>query len=342
MKIVLVSFTPIEDPGGVPRWCRDFRDGFPKGSVVHYSWSDVVHDVGRDYDLPEWEKARCLSNWLKFKRKVERDDIIVGDGFWADGFNADRTVSVCHGNWSHTTAADVAKGIPPEFPRHHEAQLEFRLRFSGLGGRLVSVSDFIASQCYIQWGLRMPVINNGIDLEKFVPSSIRVHRERPLIIHGVTNSNKGFDHIDALKFEASNPCREWDVMLLDDVARYLKIPKYDALAQADLVVIPSAHEGNSYFLLETLASNIPIVAYDVGLLYRAFRESPQPSLGRIIAREERDARNFASKASHLMTSTTNWRPFIQSREWVSQFSVQEFQRNWREYLEKEFGYVDHL
>lgn len=341
MKIVLTSFTPIDAPGGVPRWCRDLRDGFPKGSVVHYSWSDVVNDVGQDYDLPEWVKARGLANWLQFKRKIGSDDIVIGDGFWADGYDPKRTVSVCHGNWSHTTANDVAEGIPPEFPQHHAAQLEFRLKHRDHGGRLAAVSDFIADQCMAQWGLEMPVINNGIDLQRFMPADRMMSRSRPLIIHGVTNSNKGYDHIRLILDEA-NRHHLWDVMLLDEAVERLCLPKNETLAQADLVVIPSAHEGNSYFLLETLACNVPIVAYDVGLLYRAARELRVPHLGRIVPREERGAQNFVSKMSFQMTSTTNWRPFIQCREWVSQFSVQEFQRLWREYLAKEFGDVHPL
>ncbi len=332
MKIVLVSFTSLNASGGVPRWNRDFKAGFPEGTVVHYSWDDVIRDCG-DAPIPEWEKAKVLANWLRFKKKIDLDDIVIGDGFWADGYYPDRTVSVCHGNWSHTTADDVAKGIPPEFPHHHKAQLEFRKKHSSNGGRMVSVSMFIAHQCKIQWGFEIPVINNGIDLNKFRPLSYRVPRERPVIIHGVTNENKGFDHIKYLQ-KGLNA----DILLLDEAGKFFSLPKYQALSQADLVVIPSAHEGNSYFCLESLASNVPVAGYDVGLLFEALKvQTGFP--GFIMDRNKRSPSCTLDGVVNNLEMIQKYGTYQAPREWVSYYSLEKFQRNWREYLKKEFEFA---
>lgn len=328
-KIVLTSFTPLGAPGGVPRWNRDFVSGFPEGSVKHYSWSDLVKDVGRDYPLPEWDKAKYLNQWLIQKKKIERDDIILTDGFWGIGLEEfPNVISVAHGNWGHVTADDVAKGLLPEFPDHHRIQIDYRRKHLARGGKIVAVSDFIADQCKLQWNFDMPVINNGIDLKKFVPTTDRKPRKRPVIIHGTTTTNKGFDHIDALKK------LDADVLLLDEAAGFFGIPKYPALAQADLVVHPSAHEGNSYFVLETLASSVPILSYDVGLMYKA-RKVNAP-IGRILERSIRSPEETLEQTRQLLLALKI--VDVNPRDWVLQFSLEMFQRDWRRYLRQEFGY----
>jgi glycosyltransferase involved in cell wall biosynthesis len=329
-KIVLTSYTPLGAGGGVPRWNRDIVAAFPEGKVVHYSFYDMLKEQKcPDPQVPEWDKARVLNFWLIHSKRITKDDVILTDGFWGLGLeDFPNVVSVAHGNWSHTTADDVAKGIPPEFPKHHAVQVDYRRRHLDRGGRIVAVSDFIAHQCKIQWGFEMPVINNGIDIKKFVPATDRKPRRRPVIIHGTTTVNKGFDHIEAVKKLNA------DVLLLDEAAGFFGIPKYPALAQADLVVHPSAHEGNSYFVLETLASGLPIFSYNVGLMYRARLEGAD--VGSIFDRSKRSKEETAEGVRNLLDNLAcGYRP--KSREWVSQFSLENFQESWRQYVAKEFG-----
>lgn len=330
-KIVLTSYTPIGAGGGVPRWNRDFMAGFPKGCVVHYSWSDVIKATGRDAPVPEWDKARTLNAWLRATKKIDKDDIILCDGFWTLGLeDFPHVISVAHGNWSHTTKDDVDKGIQPEFPQHNAVQIDQRRNLLKRGGKIVAVSDFIAYQCKVQWGFEMPVINNGIDLKKFVPVlGGKSKRKRPVIIHGTTTGNKGFDHIDQIKK------LDADVILLDEAPAFFGVPKYPALAQADLVVHPSAHEGNSYFVLETLASGVPIVSYDVGLMYRAAKENAP--VGCIMHRTKRSKEETLRATEFCLNSVTALDE-CKPREWVSQFSVEKFQQEWRDYLRVEFDY----
>lgn len=328
-RIVTISFTGRDAPGGVPRWNRDIRDAFPDREVVHFCWDDLIGHSGIRTDKPEWERARSLNGWLIATKQVRQDDIILVDGFWGIGFLGTKfnVISVAHGNWSHTTKQDVENGIPPEFPQHHAVQVDYRRRHLKNGGKIVAVSNFIAHECKIQWGFEMEVINNGIDTEKFKPAEKKIERKRPIIIHGTTTTNKGFDHIEAVKK------LDADVWLLDEAARKLNLPKYDALAQADIVVHPSAHEGNSYFVLETLASGVPIFSYNVGLMFDYFpRHDPFP--GEIHHRAYRDPGVTKMCVEAMLIyhkrGTAAWKP----RQIAEQHSLDRFCREWREYIER--------
>ena len=323
MRIVLTSFTSKDSPGGVPRWVRHFMSDIPS---VHYSWDDVVREHG-DSSLPEWEKAKILNGWLTSTGKIRPDDVIIVDGFWGLALEDHKNVvSVAHGNWSHTTKDDVDAGMQPEFPMHQAVQLDYRRRHLARGGRIVAVSEFIAHQCKLQWGMEMPVIENGIELDVYVPTR-KLPRKRPLVVHGVTTKNKGIDHVEAMV-----EMLDADVMLLDDVAREMNLKKPAALAQADVIVVPSYHEGNSYFVVEGLSCDVPIVCYDVGLMWTAKRSSA--NIGWIVDRRDRNPERFARIVKEVLEMEDKR---FEPREWVSQFSVERFIERWKGYLQQEFS-----
>jgi len=348
-KIVLVSFTSINSAGGVPRWNRDFMNGFKNS--VHFSWQDVV-DIHGDCQLPEWEKARILSRFLISNNKIDDDDIIIADGFWADGYNPERTLSICHGIWSHLIKEEADAGREPDFPLHHAVQVDYRRSHLARGGRLVAVSQFIQHQMDIQWGFKSTVINNAIDLDEFEPAKKKMPRDRPLIIHGVNdknNKNKGWDHIQYLKENI-----DATVWSLDEAHKHINVmlpgmrtrdlDKYEALAQADLVVIPSAYEGNSYFALEAMACDVPIVTYDVGLFYEIskMKEGLMSNIGPILLRRLRseketlDGVNYALRKS-ILNGSSYW-DHTSSREVAKNYSIQKFHEQWKDYLKEEFNY----
>lgn len=329
MNVILVSYTQLGAGGGVPRFNRDLIHALPNGK--HYSWFDMLKELKRpDSNIHEWDKARALNGWLKATKRIKPDDIVIADGFWGLGLEDHKNVvSVAHGNWSHTTADDVAAGIPPEFPLHAAVQLEYRKKLLDRGGKIVSVSDFIADQCKLQWGFDLPVINNGIDLSKFVPTTDPKKRSRPVLIHGCTSANKGLDHIDQVRKDVNA-----DVLLLDEAPQFFSMPKYPALSQADLVIVPSAHEGFGYFTLEALAMNVPVVAYDVGLMYLARKENAP--VGVIMDRKTRSKEHTAHEVRRALTALKI--VGSEPREWASKFSIESFRQNWLGYLSQEFGY----
>lgn len=341
-QIVLISFTALNAGGGVPRWNRDFVAGFP--GTKHYSFDDVLRaDQGSaNFSGTEWGAANTLAGWLHGTRKISKDDIIISDGFWGEwlsmlGYNV---ISVAHGIWSHLTKDDVDAGKQPEFPIHHAVQVKHRRDHLARGGKIVAVSDFISNQMKLQWGFDSHVINNAIDLDKFdkLPLYNSWLDER-LVIHGVTTANKGFDHIEAVKKVLPND----DVLLLDDAAKQYDLEKYTALKNADLVVQPSAYEGNSYFVLETLACGVPIVAYNVGLLntiaVRAREKGVEACIGGIIDRKYRSPEETAKVTKFILESVMRKRDCYNPRQVAELFSIQRFHDEWRTYLE---DYERHL
>ena len=337
--IVLLSFTPLNAGGGVPRWNRDFIAGFP--GTKHYSWDDCVKTnqnfAKQGNGVAEWDKATILGSFLTWSKRIKKDDIIISDGFWGDDLSARgyNVISVAHGIWSHLTLDDVNAGKQPEFPVHHVMQVKHRREHLARGGRIVAVSDFISEQMKLQWGFNSWIINNAIDLEKFKPPTSRVPLERPLVIHGVTTNNKGFDHIQAVEQALKGIA---DVMLLDDAAAKLGIDKYEALGHASLVVQPSAYEGNSYFVLETLACDVPIVAYNVGLLHSISKICTCEGeefccIGDVIDRRYRSPEKTASVAKFILQSVLRERSVCQPRKMAQHFSIQKFHSEWKRYLE---------
>lgn len=327
-QIVLLSYTPLNAGGGVPRWNRDFIAGFP--NARHYSWSDVPQIGG--LNTFEWSAADALGMWLHTSKTISKDDIIIADGFWGEklselGYNV---ISVAHGIWSHLTKEDVDAGKQPEFPFHHAAQVKHRRDHLARGGKIVAVSDFIADQMKLQWGFESTVINNAVDLEKFKPQ-MKFPRHEPIIIHGSTTANKGIDHIRLLEMNFE---RVW---LLDDAANILDLPKYEALSQADVFVHPSAYEGNSYMVAECLASGIPIVSYDVGLMYTARNEGFGEQVGEVLDRRSRSPERTLEGTRRLFERISRKDKLLDPRGYIKNFSLERFKLEWKSFLEREYG-----
>lgn len=295
-RVVTISFTELNAPGGVPRWNRDLHNVL-RGNyeLQHFCWKDFVtmKMVNPEMAVPEWEKARLLNKLLIWEGIVKEEDIIIADGFWLQGFeHFPRTVSVAHGIWSHLTKEEADAGKQPDMIFHHENQVRFRKRYLESGGKIVAVSDFIADQMKLQWGFDSIVINNAVDHSVWKVPPFKTKRDRPIIIHGVndpSNSNKGYDHIQALKDADLGA----DILSLDEASSRLGLPNQKVLGQADLVVIPSGYEGNSYFCMESLACGVPIVAYSVGYPYRFWKNSAKGGtfmgdIGIVLDRNRRD------------------------------------------------------
>ncbi len=329
-RIVTISFTPLDAPGGVPKFNRDLHAAFPGWECVHYSWWDFPWCIEMEH-LPEWEKARTLNHYLVQSRKLDRQDVVIADGFWADGLqHMTKAVSHSHGIWSHLTKEDVDANRPPENPFHHAAQVNFRRRWIELRKPITAVSDFIANEMERQWGYRVDrVINNGVDTSKYIPTWKKMERRSLLVIHGVNdkgNLNKGWDHIEAVIKKNPN-C---DVLSLDEAVQHHGGPKEWILSHADVVVHPSGYEGNSMFIAESLACGVPVVGYDVGYLWKR-----RAQLGTVIDRTQRSPEFTAQAVCDLLEN----KPLMEhagklGREFaLEDLSSEVFARNWQEYVE---------
>lgn len=348
-RIVTISFTPLDAGGGVPKFNRDLHSSFPDRERRHFSWWDFPWCIEME-GLPEWEKARTLNHYLVMTRKVTVDDIIVADGFWADGLqHLPFAISHSHGIWGHVTKDDVERGVTPENPMHHAVQVEFRRRWTEQGKHIAAVSEFIAEQMRLQWGFVVDrVIDNGVDTDIYRPSERDGGLNDPLIIHGVNdvgNVNKGWDHIEYLKRELVG----FHVLSLDEALAFMQSrwdsgrcsgpqwTKPEVLALADLVVHPSGFEGNSMFVAETLACGVPIVAYDVGFLW-SIRQQIGMEVGFILDRNKRSpaltevavqAVIHADLADFHRVRSENARRIALER-----LSISRFRESWRSYVQE--------
>lgn len=301
-------------------------------------------------NLPEWERARTLNHYLLQRRLVTSDDVVIADGFWADGLEIlPKAVSHSHGIWGHVTKEDVDRGIRPENPMHHAVQVEFRRRWIRAKRHITAVSEFIADQMELQWGFKVDrVINNGVDTEEYRPGRTisggndregyiclnHWPRKRPLVIHGVndrSNLNKGWDHIQAIIDTV-----DVDVMSLDEARESCRqldphAGNAQAICQADLVVHPSGFEGNSMFVAEALSCGIPVVGYNVGYMWSLWKV-----LGTCVM--DRNLRSPVYTAAYVKSvlEAPDLLPtmgYIAREVALKDLSKENFARSWREYVE---------
>jgi len=340
-RIVTISFTPLDAGGGVPKFNRDLHAAFPDRECVHFSWWDFPWAMEMD-GMPEWEKARTLNHYLVQTRKVTRDDVVIADGFWAEGLeHLPLAVSHSHGIWGHVTKDDVDKGVKPENPVHHAVQIEFRRRWISQRKHITAVSDFIAEQMRLQWGFEVErVINNGVDTDVFTPYGrlLSTWFNDPLIIHGVNdrgNLNKGWDHIEFLKKKIPS-CH---ILSLDEAHSLVEQregasrTKAEVLALADIVVHPSGFEGNSMFVAEALACGVPVVGYDVGFLW-SVRDR---EIGYVIPRTNRSPEATATAVQHVLNDALPEMGERCRELAVRSLSIERFRGEWRRYVE---GIID--
>lgn len=332
-RLITISQTGLNAAGGVPKWNRDIHSVFADTfECHHYCWDDLSRKP--DVWTSEPDQAKILNTWLLWTRKVSADDIVIADGFWLSGLeHFKNAVSVAHGIWSHLTherveaARTLQMKLDIEFQENHHAQVAHRRKCQQLGTPIVAVSDFIADQMRLQWGFDSTVINNAVDLSMFTPLPIR----DDVVLHGIndrSNKNKGWDHIEACRAA----CPWMRFMTLDEYSEEKMWTKEGSVGCAAAAVVPSGYEGNSYFMLELLASATPVVCYDVGLPYLAARSGHSDDLGVVLSLRERYPTTTAQGLQELLTKIVEKRD---PRAWLTSVGAtsEQFAASWRSLIE---------
>ena len=330
-RIVTISYTGLNAGGGVPKFNRDLHSAFSDRECIHFCFDDFFKgsSIAQDSPNAEWERAKILNAWLINRKFISKDDVIIADGFWADGLqHLPYAISHSHGIWGHITFADVLAGKQPENTLLHAAQINFRRRWTQLKKPLTAVSEFIAYEMMQQWGFESHVINNGVDTEVWKPGTIYVGSDNRIIVHGVNdrgNVNKGFDHISKLM------TLDVSVLSLDDFSSMCSCSKQDAMAGATIIVHPSGFEGNSMFVAEALASGTPIIGYNVGFLWSVKQEYSYP----VSSLDNRSPENTVKAVKNLLNNESEIvRLGKLGREIaVEKLSIDRFNKEWRSYVE---------
>lgn len=329
-KLVTVSYTSIDSPGGVPKFNRNIHNVFKDlYECKHYCWDDFPF---KEKYFTEWEAAKTLNEYLIKAKLIDTNDIVIADGFWAGGLEHMKyAISHSHGIWSHLTDADVKMKKFPDMPLLHTNQVRFRKKWTSLNKQLTSVSKFISDQMKKQWGFNSITINNSVD-DGFKRDDNFDKPKNKIILHGVNdkkNKNKGWDFIYHLKEELS----DYEILSLDEVQSKYNLSKQQAISAADFVVHPSGFEGNSMFLLECLACVTPIIGYDVGYLYELSEK--KIDIGCIIKLKDRSEESMLDACKKFISFDENKKNQIKNNILSLQqdISFDTFSKNWKEYIQ---------
>ena len=241
--------------GGVAKHGMYLQWVFPDLEI--YAWEDFPK--WQEYNLiEEWEQAPLLNRWLLENDLVDKDTIVICDGWWGMGLGGKvaRLISVCHGSYAGAMVEHMKTPWDNGFflgqaVRHQE---KF---WRESGCEIVAVSPNAARELGLLADLDSTVICNGIDLETFKPqpwlrkrliieATGGIPAKGGAIVEGL--KSMGYD-IEPFAVESGN--------LEEEAKRW---------AEAEIALFPSHYEGNAYSLLEAMACDCKIVGYWTGFV----------------------------------------------------------------------------
>lgn len=315
MRILTISQSKSDS--GVPVWNRDFARCFP--SAEWWTWDDFP-GAGEHSGADEKDRVTIFWQWM-LKTGIYRWDCpVIADGFWGAPVDTDWLISVAHGIWDHDRG---------DFQDKFQLQYNFWAAHITKKRKIVAVSPFIQSRLSTRFGWSVPVINNSIDISQWHPATEKFPREKPIIIHGIKergDDRKGSDILPGV-VAALNP--QFEFIQLNEACRKYSLDRKTMLAQADLVFTPTKFEGNSYFTLEALACNIPVVSFSTGL----FWDVPEDTVG-VICRDY-TVGAFISAIREAWEKRSIYSP----RDWVRRYSLGYFDAEWRKLLREHVSWV---
>lgn len=251
---------------GVPAWGRQLETALSEYEVVWYAFNGHAGNVPPE--ALENDKAEAFCKWIQ-EQGCDKDALVVfGDGFWASTYTGPaRVVSVVHGLWSHPERDKWDDGLLEQRQHLFAKQLEYYKNAEELGHKLICVSPFIHEILKEEYGIDTTLIPNAIDPKPFQEAELPegFETDKPIIMHAITSVNKGKDIREAFR-DHELIKDKFHVMRLDEVEEKFQLTKAQAFKAASVIWAPTKWEASSYFLLEALAAEKPIVSYNTGIL----------------------------------------------------------------------------
>jgi glycosyltransferase involved in cell wall biosynthesis len=144
-----------------------------------------------------------------------------------------------------------------------------------LADRIVAVSEFTAAPLRKNWGEKLEVIYNGIDIHHFRPAEYYKRGEKfRLLFVGNPSLRKGFDVLTPLsrnlgkhfEIQCMGGLRHSCAEMTEENIRFLPSVKPADMPgvyqSADAVLMPTRHDSFSYVALEAQACGIPVVGFN--------------------------------------------------------------------------------
>jgi hypothetical protein len=238
--------------GGVQEFARYLKRAVPGMELI--SFADMPN--WREYgEYQDYDRARILNNWLLEHEVIDKDSVVVVDGYWGSGLQGyvDRLISVCHGSYfGRLMMHQISPWGEVVGMDHVAAQVEF---WKDPFVEVVAVSGDSAREMSLA-GVKkeMRIITHGVDLDVLKPMP---GIKKKCLMHGATSTRKGLDILQILD--------SWGIEIEFMNERSGKLEnKATRLNQARLFVAPTRHEGNAYMLLEALACGVPLLTYYTG------------------------------------------------------------------------------
>lgn len=299
--------------GGVQQFSKYLKRAIPGMQLI--SFADMPN--WRNYmEYPDYDKALVLNQWLLKHGVLDKDSVVIVDGYWGSGLQGyvGRLISVCHGSYF---GRFVMHQISPWGEVVGMDQVEAQITFWK--------DPFVETVLVAKEGQRelrlagcdtskMTIIHHGVDLEVLRPMP---EIEKTCLMHAATGNRKGLDifaMLDSLGIV---------VEFMNETSGKLE-NKAKRLNEARCLIAPTRHEGNAYILIEALACGVPIITYYTGFATEfdercgVVTDNMDPhNWKRLIDKfnsgdydKQLDPREFAEANCDLADFTINWRVYL--------------------------------
>lgn len=289
---------------------NDKRSTGASGGVAKFAWY-LDKAIGCDiYTKEELAKA--------YHTEGKRYDIIIADGYHAGGMYqyGAKVISIIHGSIKEfAIRTDKEKdNIGPVLWQQHTWDDSRILK--------VAVSNSAKKYAEIHHKTKVDaVIYNGVDTELFKSVGDMAERNN-IVIHAANDYNKdGLGKLDNIIKQS--PDFDFQYLNANIGEEHIKIQR------GTYVIQPSMYEGNSYFLLEAMASGLKVLGSRCGVLEDFIDSGKNFPYGKIL-----DYKASAKEFSDALYSMRDMYYFLDNpRQWVLEnASFEKFKKEWQYFI----------